>query len=83
MHLSIDIQDSYYDKLMAFIKTLPQNVIHITNEDEEMQAYLRSEQFQNDRARLHQNANAYQNGTLETTSHHEMWQRIEKRAQER
>lgn len=77
MHISLEIQDSYYDKLMAFLKTLPKNAVEIETDD--YPAISTDEA----KKRVAEAVESYRNGTTETIPNDEMWQRIDKHTKSR
>jgi len=64
MHLSIDIQNDYYQQFLKLIETLPVQII----ESEDEPTYLGSEQYQRDRATLHKSLEDIESGRVELVS---------------
>jgi len=72
MHLSIDIQNDYYQQFLKLIETLPIQII----ESEDEPTYLGSEQYQKDRATLHNSLADIESGRVELVPHDHMWEEL-------
>jgi len=83
MQVSLNIQDSYYNQLMAFIKSLPKNAVEVIPDDTDadLASYMKTPQFEKDKAELHETMRQIESGEVETISHNEVWQAIDKHTQ--
>lgn len=65
--MTITINDSFADQVIAFLKTLPKEAVNI----ELSRPWYADE--------VKSRVDEYRSGKMETVSHNEMWVRIEKR----
>lgn len=68
---------------MAFIKSLPKNAVEVIPDDSDadLEAYMKTPQFEKDRVKLHETMRQIESGEVETISHDEVWQAIDKHTQ--
>jgi hypothetical protein len=64
--MTITVKDSFADQVMAFLKTLPKDAVEV----ESSRPWYADE--------VKRRVEEYKSGKMETVSHDEMWERIER-----
>jgi len=80
--IQFDIEDNKLDTFLTFMENLKEGMIknltisHDNSLDEETKAYMKTPQFQKDKAMLQQRLADIESGKTTLISHDEMWNKI-------